>query len=111
MDGRSATVSIATCPAAFSPMVPTALSSYRSTTNPRRAACERKNSMWQEDSEATNASSGSTASSFDKGRGTTVGELEASTTAPPSNDHRWAREYRLSVNAAFAERSHTIVAT
>ena len=48
--------------------------------------------MWQLDSEATNASSGSTAAASDSGSGTTCGELEAGTTAPPSKLHWCARE-------------------
>ena len=79
-------------------------------TKPARAAYDRKNSMWHEDSAATKASSGSTASSLDKGSGTTFGELEAGTTVPPSKRHSWARVYLLSLKAAPAGRSHTTVA-
>ena len=47
--------------------------------------------MWQEDKEATNASSGSTPAGSDIGTGTTCGLDEAGTTAPPSNAHSCAR--------------------
>src|SRR5262245_65820803 len=66
--------------------------------------------MWQEDSEATNASSGSTASGLESGTGTTPGELEAVTTLPPSKRHSWAREYLLSLKAAPVGRSQTTIA-
>src|SRR5262245_60746393 len=49
--------------------------------------------MWQLASEATKASSGSTAAASDQGAGTTDGAGEAATTAPPSNDHWCARLY------------------
>ena len=48
--------------------------------------------MWQLDSEATNASSGSTAVGSDCGAGTTCGDDEPGTTAPPSKRQRCARE-------------------
>ncbi len=41
--------------------------------------------MWQLDSAATNASSGSTAASTEKGSRTECGEEEAGTSIPPSN--------------------------
>jgi len=49
--------------------------------------------MWQLDSDATNASSGSTPEGSEKGTLTTLGEDEAGTTAPPSNGHLCARLY------------------
>ena len=55
------------------------------------AAIERKVSMWQLDTAATNASSGSTASSRERGSGTTDGDEDAATVMPPSNDHEWLR--------------------
>jgi hypothetical protein len=50
-----------------------------------------KNSMWQLDSDATNASSGSTPAGSEKGVRTTWGEDEAGTRAPRSKAHSWAR--------------------
>jgi hypothetical protein len=49
-------------------------------------ASHRKVSMWQLDTEATKASSGSTAAVLEYGAGTIDGEAEAGTTAPPSKD-------------------------
>ena len=46
--------------------------------------------MWQEESEATNASSGSMAASTDMGSGTTAGEADAGTSMPPSKRQTWA---------------------
>jgi hypothetical protein len=66
--------------------------------------------MWQDDSEATNASSGSTASARDNGSGTTCGELDAGTVTPPSKRQSWPREYLLSVKAASAGRVQITVA-
>ena len=43
--------------------------------------------MWQLESEATNASSGSTAASTDIGMRTTFGEEDAGTSMPPSKRH------------------------
>lgn len=48
--------------------------------------------MWQEDREATNASSGSTLAASDQGALTIWGEGDAGTVTPPSNDYVWARE-------------------
>jgi len=48
-------------------------------------------SMWQLDSAATNASSGSTFSATACGNGTMCGDADAGTTRPPSNAHSWAR--------------------
>ena len=48
--------------------------------------------MWQEDSEATSASSGSTAASTVKRSGTTWGEAVAGTSVPPSKRQTWPRE-------------------
>jgi hypothetical protein len=48
--------------------------------------------MWQDESEATKASSGSTASSTEKGFGTTEGEAEALSAMPPSKRQKCARE-------------------
>ena len=56
--------------------------------------------MWQLESAATNASSGSTASAREYGSRTDSGEDEAGTVMPPSNDHVWPRLYLMS-----AERS------
>jgi hypothetical protein len=68
---------------------------------------ERNQSIWQLESDATNASSGSTADSIEKGNGTICGDEEAGTTAPPSKLQECAREYFPSINCA-APRSHTI---
>ena len=56
--------------------------------------------MWQLDSEATKASSGSTAASTDIGTRTTCGEAEAGTSSPPSKCQVCARLKRLSVKVA-----------
>src|SRR5262245_11096298 len=66
--------------------------------------------MWQLESAATSASSGSTASARDSGTRTESGEEEAGTVTPPSNDHRCARLNLMSVNASSAPRFHEIVA-
>ena len=47
--------------------------------------------MWQLDSEATKASSGSTAAATDIGSGTTCGDADAGTSTPPSKRQRWPR--------------------
>ena len=47
--------------------------------------------MWQFESAATNISSGSTASSREKGSGTTLGEDEPATVMPPSKRISCAR--------------------
>ena len=47
--------------------------------------------MWQLASEATKASSGSTAAALDIGNGTTCGELDAGTSTPPSKRQTCAR--------------------
>src|SRR5262249_39650731 len=49
--------------------------------------------MWQLETAATNASSGSTFAGFEYGRGTTEGDGEAGTVMPPSNSHVCSREY------------------
>jgi hypothetical protein len=49
--------------------------------------------MWQLESDATNASSGSTALAFENGGGTTDGEDEAGTVTPPSKVQVCSREY------------------
>src|SRR4051794_27514134 len=49
--------------------------------------------MWQDDSEATNASSGSTLAGSFHGAGTTCGLGEAGTVRPPSKLHSCARLY------------------
>jgi hypothetical protein len=49
--------------------------------------------MWQLEIDATNASSGSTAAALDHGAGTTDGEEDAGTVAPPSKLHVCSREY------------------
>lgn len=41
--------------------------------------------MWQLEIDATNASSGSTASALEYGTGTECGDDDAATSAPPSN--------------------------
>ena len=53
--------------------------------------------MWQEETEATNASSGSTASSIENGTRTACGDDDAGTSIPPSNDHVCPRVYRFFV--------------
>src|SRR5438552_13680100 len=55
-------------------------------------ASHRKVSMWQLETEATRASSGSTAAALEYGAGTTAGEAEAGTTWPPSKLQLCARE-------------------
>ena len=47
--------------------------------------------MWQEATEATSASSGSTPAASDIGNGTTSGDEDAVTIAPPSNRHSCRR--------------------
>jgi hypothetical protein len=47
--------------------------------------------MWQLDSAATNASSGSTAEGSENGARTTSGELDPGTSVPPSKRQRWRR--------------------
>src|SRR5690606_38312496 len=64
--------------------------------------------MWQLESEATKASSGSTEDSSDWGSGTTCGELDAGTFAPPSNRHSCARLYLLSTKGSSL-RTHATV--
>jgi hypothetical protein len=64
--------------------------------------------MWQLESDATKASSGSTADSIEKGNGTICGEEEARTTAPPSKLQECAREYFPSINCT-PPRSHVTV--
>src|SRR5687768_4948421 len=49
--------------------------------------------MWHDDSDATNASSGSTPAGWPHGSGTMCGLGPAGTTAPPSNAHSCARLY------------------
>src|SRR6266496_1926521 len=49
--------------------------------------------MWQLETDATNASSGSTFAGFEYGTGTTDGEGDAGTVAPPSNVQVCSREY------------------
>src|SRR6187401_816996 len=79
-------------------------------TNFFMAANDRKKSMWQLASEATNASSGSTAFGFDNGSFTTCGEEEAGTVTPPSNSHWCARLYLLSEKTSLGCRAHFTVA-
>jgi hypothetical protein len=64
----------------------------------RAAAIDRNQSMWQLASDATNASSGSTARDSEYGSGTTLGDDDAGTSMPPSNAQTWARRYLLSTN-------------
>ena len=66
--------------------------------------------MWQLESEATSASSGSTPAGSEKGTLTTLGEDEAGTTAPPSNVQRWARLYWPSTKRSSGLRFQRIVA-
>src|SRR6185503_2680872 len=49
--------------------------------------------MWQLETDATNASSGSTCAGFEYGAGTTEGEGDAGTMTPPSKVHVCSREY------------------
>src|ERR1700722_6033010 len=49
--------------------------------------------MWQLETAATKASSGSTLAGLLMGTGTTAGEAEAGTTNPPSKVHVCSREY------------------
>src|ERR1043166_6300429 len=67
MAGLSVTLETNNLPRSFLVMTPTAASSYLSTTKPAFAANPRKNSMWQLDSDATSASSGSTTSARESG--------------------------------------------
>lgn len=108
--GRNVTFVIAMLPCSSSASTPVASSTYSSTINPRLAAIARNISIWQLDRVATNASSGSTFSAMENGRGTTSGDDDAATTAPPSNSHAWPRLYLLSVNFS-PSRCHRIVAT
>ena len=48
--------------------------------------------MWQLETEATNASSGSIADALEYGAGTTEGEADAGTTRPPSKLQLCTRE-------------------
>ena len=89
--GRNVTLLIHSRPSSVLASTPLARSSYDATTNPFRAANDRKNSMWQLDSAATNASSGSTPAGSERGTRTTCGDDEARTIAPPSNSHSCAR--------------------
>src|SRR3954452_4405623 len=67
--------------------------------------------MWQLAIEATNASSGSTAAALDHGSGTTDGDDEPGTVAPPSNDQTCSREYLPRVKSACGTAvDHVIVA-
>src|SRR5215470_11834169 len=61
--------------------------------NPARLASHTYVSIWQLESDATNASSGSTALAFENGAGTTDGEADAGTVTPPSNVQVCSREY------------------
>jgi len=58
-------------------------------------------SIWQLDTAATNASSGSTYAGFENGTGTTDGEEEAGTVIPPSKDQVCSREYLPARNSAL----------
>src|SRR5260370_513349 len=66
--------------------------------------------MWQLDSDATNASSGSTPAGSEKGILTTLGEDEAGTPAPPSNAQLCARLYIPSGNRPAGFRRQRLVA-
>ncbi len=55
------------------------------------AAIARNHSMWQLASDATNASSGSTAAASDIGSGTELGADEPGTSRPPSKRSRCLR--------------------
>src|SRR5215510_301468 len=68
--------------------------------NPRLAAIDRNQSMWQLEMAAMNASSGSTPAGSHIGSGTTCGDAEAGTDSPPSNVQTCARLYRLSVKTS-----------
>jgi hypothetical protein len=57
-----------------------------------RLATKRNVSMWQLESEATNASSGSMYDGFDMGVGTTAGDDDAWIVMPPSSVHVCSRE-------------------
>src|SRR4030095_7622798 len=79
-------------------------------TNPARRAKSRKNSMWQEESEATNASSGSTPAGSDQGAGTMCGLALAVMTWPPSDAHSCARLYWPLVKPSAPLRLQRMVA-
>ena len=66
--------------------------------------------MWHDDSEATNASSGSTPAGSDQGAGTMCGLALAGTTAPPSNAHSCARLYWPLAKSLVALRLQRTVA-
>jgi hypothetical protein len=66
--------------------------------------------MWQLDSAATSASSGSTASVRDSGSRTDSGEDEAGTVTPPSKAHVCARLNLMSVKGSLEPRFHETVA-
>ena len=66
--------------------------------------------MWQLDSEATNASSGSTPAASDQGAGTMCGQAEAGTTAPPSKLQLCARLYWPLAKSSPGEADQRMVA-
>src|SRR5437763_8661814 len=66
--------------------------------------------MWHDDSEATNASSGSTPFGSFQGAGTMCGLGEAGTTAPPSKTHSCARLYWPLAKSPSPVRLQRIVA-
>jgi hypothetical protein len=65
--------------------------------------------MWQLDTAATYASSGSTLAGLDQGAGTTEGDGDAGTTTPPSKVHVCSREY-LPFTKSVPEHFQLIVA-
>src|ERR1039457_1659893 len=65
--------------------------------------------MWQLEIAATKASSGSTQAGLDHGAGTTCGEGDAGTVAPPSNVHVCSREY-LPLRKSGLVHCHLMVA-
>ncbi len=66
--------------------------------------------MWHDDSEATNASSGSTPAGSDQRAGTTCGLALAGITGPPSNAHSCARLYWPLAKSPSPVRAQRIVA-
>lgn len=74
-----------------------------------KGAKDKKVSMWQLDTAATNASPGSTYAGFENGTGTTDGEAEAGTVTPPSKVPVCSREHLPARNSGL-ERFQLMVA-
>src|SRR3954470_19786072 len=108
MRGWSVILLIQGTPRSFLVISPTASSSYASTRKPAFFASHRKVSMWQLETEATKASSGSTAAALEYGAGTTAGDAEAGTTCPPSKLQLCARENFPCRNVSLSDFQLTV---